>query len=72
MGVKAARLTAKTGDLIASRVLIGTEEDLIVISQKGQVIRVKIALIPILGRATQGVKIMRLDVDDKVASVACI
>jgi len=71
-GIKTANVTAKTGELVASRVLTGEEEDLIVISQKGQVIRTKISLIPKISRATQGVKIMRLDEGDKVASATCI
>ncbi len=70
-GVKAGKISKKTGDLTASKVLSGKEEDLIAISQKGQVIRTKIDSISILGRATQGVKIMRLD-NDKVASIACL
>ncbi len=71
-GIKTANVTAKTGELVASRVLTGEEEDLIVISQKGQVIRAKISSIPKISRATQGVKIMRLDEGDKVASATCI
>ncbi len=71
-GVKAANVTSKTGELVYSNVLAGDEEDLIVISQKGTVIRSKISLIPVISRATQGVKIMRLDAGDKVASAACI
>jgi DNA gyrase subunit A len=70
-GIKTAKTTSKTGDLIASMVLNGEEEDLIVISQKGQVIRTKISSISKLSRATQGVRIMRLE-DDKVASATCI
>lgn len=71
-GIKTAKITSKTGNLIAARVLTGEEEDLIVISQRGQVIRTKIASIAKLSRATQGVRIMRLDPGDKVASVACV
>jgi len=71
-GIKTAKVIFKTGDLVASRVLTGKEEDLIVISQKGQVIRTKISSIAKLSRATQGVRIMRLDEGDKVASVAFI
>jgi len=48
------------------------EEDLIVISRKGQVIRTSVKSISLLGRATQGVRIMRLDEGDKVASGACL
>ncbi len=71
-GIKTAQITAKTGELIFTKVLSGEEEDLIVISQKGQVIRTNVNSISILGRATQGVRIMRLDEGDMVASGACI
>jgi DNA gyrase subunit A len=71
-GIKTAKVTSKTGDITALKVLSGTEEDLIVISQQGQVIRTKIGSISIIGRQTQGVKIMRLNEDDRVASVTCV
>jgi DNA gyrase subunit A len=71
-GIKTAQITSKTGSLTASKALSGEEEDLIVISRKGQVIRTKISTIPKLGRATQGVRIMRLGPGDKVASAVCI
>ena len=71
-GIKTANITSKTGNLIFSQVLTGEEEDLIVISKKGQVIRTKISSIPKISRATQGVRIMRLAEGDKVASSACI
>jgi len=71
-GIKNAKITSKTGEIKASMILSGEEEDLIVISQKGQVIRTKISQIPKLSRATQGVRIMKLEEGDKVAQVACI
>ncbi|MDP2864251.1 MAG: DNA gyrase subunit A [bacterium] len=71
-GIKTAKIISKTGDLKASKILSGLEEDLIFISQKGQVIRTKIATIPKLSRATQGVKIMRLEEGDWVASAIYI
>ena len=70
-GIKTAKVTPKTGDLVASKVLTA-EEDLIVISQRGQVIRTKISQIPKLSRATQGVRIMKLEEGDQVASATCI
>jgi len=72
LGIKTAKVIQKTGDLVASGVLTGEEEDLIVISQKGQVIRTKISQISKISRATQGVRIMRLEEGDKVASAICI
>ena len=73
-GVKAAKITSKTGPAVMSSILEDgvDEEDLIVISRKGQVIRTSVKSISLLGRATQGVRIMRLDEGDKVASGACL
>ena len=73
-GVKAAKITSKTGPIVMSTILedIADEEDLIVISQHGQVIRTSVKSISVLGRATQGVRIMRLEEKDKVASGACL
>lgn len=70
-GIKTAKITEKTGNLVALKVL-SNEEDLIIISQKGQVIRTEIKSVPVLSRATQGVKIMKLEKGDKVASATCI
>ena len=70
-GIKTAKMTQKTGNLVSSKALIN-EEDLIIISQKGQVIRTKISQISKLSRATQGVRIMKLEEGDKVASATCI
>jgi len=71
-GVKTANVTSKTGELVFSKVVTDQEEDLIVISQKGQVIRAKISSIAKISRATQGVKIMKLGEGDRVASATCI
>ncbi len=71
-GIKTANITSKTGEIVVSKLLTGQEEDLIVISQKGQVIRTKISQIPKLSRSTQGVRLMRLEEGDKVASATCI
>jgi len=70
-GIKTANITAKTGEIVSAK-LLTEEKDLIVISQKAQVIRTKISQISKLSRATQGVRIMRLQEKDKVASVICI
>ena len=71
-GIKTANVTSKTGPLVAAKVLSGEEEDLIVISTKGQVIRSKISQIAKLSRSTQGVRLMKLDSGDKIASTTCI
>lgn len=71
-GIKTANITSKTGELVFSQILNGEEEDLIIISRKGHVIRTPIASIPKISRSTQGVRIMRLEEGDKVASAMCI
>jgi len=71
-GVRTANITSKTGNLVAAKILSGQEEDLIVISQKGQVIRTKISQIAKLSRSTQGVRLMKLEPGDKIASSTCI
>jgi len=69
-GLKTANVTSKTGKLIFSSVISeeNEDEDLIVISRKGQVIRLPISSIPELGRSTQGVRVMKMRDGDKVAS----
>jgi len=70
-GIKAANVTAKTGEIAAVKLLL-EEKDIIVISQKAQVIRIKIDQISKLSRPTQGVRVMKLQKGDKVASILCI
>ena len=73
-GIKTANVTKKTGPIARARVITGGQKgDAIIISQKGQVIRLPIASIPALGRATQGVRLMRFKQDDdKVVSVTMV
>lgn len=71
-GIKAAQVTSKTGNLVIAKILEPDETDLIVISTKGQIIRTSLSSVSLLGRATQGVRIMKLEPGDKVASVACL
>lgn len=72
-GVKAAQLTAKTGDIIGACVVEeGEDGDVLCISKQGQTIRMSLKDIPSRGRATQGVIVMRLDAGDKVASMSFI
>jgi len=71
-GIKTANVTSKTGELVYACVLAGDEEDLIVISRKGTVIRTAIDAIAQISRSTQGVRIMKMEPGDKVASAACV
>lgn len=74
-GIKTAKVTDKTGKLSAGMIVDAKAEsqDLIVISQKGQVIRLPLKSISTLGRDTQGVRVMKFnDAKDKVASVTLV
>ncbi len=73
-GIKTMAITDKTGRIMSARVVNNTEtQDLMIISVKGQVIRTPIKTISTLGRATQGVRIMRFKQEgDKVASLALL
>ena len=68
-GIKTAKVTSKTGHIVTTRVMVDEESQIIAISQKGQVIRTELSAIPTHGRATQGVRIMRLDTGDAIASI---
>lgn len=69
VGIKAAVVTAKTGPIVAVRTLEENASEVLMISSKGQAIRVALKDIPTLGRTTQGVRIMRMSEGDKVASL---
>jgi DNA gyrase subunit A len=69
VGIKTAKITSKTGPLVGALVR-RDEKELVAASVKGQTIRVALDSIPILSRATQGVKIMKLEDGDSIASIA--
>jgi DNA gyrase subunit A len=74
-GIKTAKITSKTGNIVAGTVVNAkaVEEDMIIISAKGQVIRLPLKSVKIAGRATQGVRLMKFkESADKVASVTFI
>jgi len=68
-GIKAMNLTEKTGKL-AAQLLVHDEEDLLLITNDGTVIRTPVNSISVLGRNTQGVRLMRVSEDSKVVCVA--
>ncbi|MBI2633377.1 MAG: DNA gyrase subunit A, partial [Parcubacteria group bacterium] len=73
-GIKTARVTEKTGKIINSFIIGENKEiDLLIMSLLGQIIRISLESISVLGRSTQGVRIMRFKEEkDKVASVALL
>jgi len=68
-GVKAGNFTKQTGGLVNLKI-INEDEDIIVISDTGITIRVEREAVSLIGRATKGVRIMRLKDDGKVAALA--
>jgi len=72
-GILTSKITTKTGPVITSQVVEeGEQEEVMAISKKSQVVRVDIKEIPILGRQTQGVRIMRLREGDSIATLICL
>lgn len=67
-GVLAMKLNEKNGDIIQIKP-VTDKDDLMIITDKGQVIRTKISGISLLGRNTQGVRLIRLKDSEKVVSV---
>ena len=72
VGVKVAAITSKTGPIAAVHTLDPEAEEIIMMSTNGQAIRVAVKDIPTLGRATQGVRVMRLNDGDTVASIGIL
>lgn len=72
VGIRSAVVNKKTGDLMGVKALTNGETEVIIISTQGQTIRLGLKDIPQLGRATQGVRIMRLNDGDTVASLALV
>lgn len=71
-GIKTVSITAKTGKLMVAKVVVDEEAEILAISKNSQVIKTELKTIPTLGRATQGVRIMKLRDSDSVASLAVL
>jgi DNA gyrase subunit A len=73
VGIRSAVVNTKTGALVGVKALGGDDtQEVIIISKNGQTIRLGLKDIPELGRATQGVRIMRLNDGDRVVSLALV
>ena len=72
-GVKVAEVTQKTGKVASSQIIPVNAEEVIITSQKGQIVKLELKSVPRLSRATQGVILMRFSsANDHVASATCI
>jgi DNA gyrase subunit A len=73
VGIRSAVVNSKTGELVGVKTLgDNDDQEVIIISRNGQTIRLGVRDIPALGRATQGVRVMRLNDGDEVVSLALV
>ena len=70
-GVKTINVTEKTGKLIALKD-VSDQNDLIIITQAGNVVRLPVSSLRVMGRATQGVRLINIRENDLIASVAYV
>jgi DNA gyrase subunit A len=71
-GIRCAMVTDKTGNIMASRIVDESVEEVVVISKKSQVIRTELSQVPTSGRSTQGVRVMKLRAGDSIAALICL
>ena len=70
-GVKTMNITEKTGNLVAIKGVVDTD-DLMIINRSGITIRLRVSDIRVIGRATQGVRLIKITEGDQISSVAKI
>ena len=70
-GVKTINITDKTGNLIGIKAVNETDQ-LMIINKSGLTIRMEVVDLRVMGRATQGVRLIKLNEDDEIASLAKI
>jgi DNA gyrase subunit A len=68
-GVKTITVTEKTGELVSLKA-VTDEDDLMIITKKGTMIRMGVDTLRVMGRATQGVRLISLRKEDEIASIA--
>ncbi len=68
-GLKTYNIKDKTGLLVSAKV-VDDEDEVIMISKSGIIIRLKVKDISVMGRSTQGVKLMKIEEDDRIMAVA--
>jgi DNA gyrase subunit A len=67
-GVKTINITEKTGKLVAIKD-VSNDDELMIINRSGITIRIKVSELRVMGRATQGVRLIKLNEDDRISSV---
>ncbi|WGH28101.1 MAG: DNA gyrase subunit A [Candidatus Shikimatogenerans bostrichidophilus] len=69
IGIKTINITKKTGKLISIKSVLNNNEDILIIKKSGIIIRIPINTIRITGRNSQGVKLIKLNKNDKIADI---
>jgi len=69
IGIKTMNVTTRNGPIVGMRI-VDDKDDLLIITTSGTIIRQEVAKIRQIGRSTQGVRLIRLDKGDQVASIA--
>lgn len=71
-GIFAAKVNSKTGKLVAARILDHPHKELLIVSTKGQAIKIPTDNLPLRNRQTSGVTLMRIKDGDRIAAVAVV
>jgi DNA gyrase subunit A len=71
-GTKTAKITDKTGKIASSQILMPDIKEVLVISNKGILIKTELESISEQSRVTQGVRIIKLEPGDQVAGIVCL
>lgn len=71
-GIRTAKVTEKTGAVIATHIINEEVEEILAFSKKGQVLRTDLKDIRVASRSTQGVRIMHLDKGDEIVGIVCL
>ncbi len=71
-GIFAMRVNKKTGNVASARLLDHPDKELLILSEKGQAVRIPTKDLPVQGRQTSGVRLMKLKGDDNVAALAIV
>jgi DNA gyrase subunit A len=74
-GIKTVKVTDKTGVVVGACVILAEERadgELVIMSKKGQVIKLPLKDVPVLGRDTQGVRVMKMRAGDSIASIVFV
>lgn len=71
-GITTAKVSAKNGEVILGEIVDENKKEIIIISRRGQVIRTTLKQVSRQGRATQGVRVMKLQSGDEVASLTTV